>query len=60
MKNNSMNEIVYLYLIVKLIILYLEWKNLTFTFIELQSQLVHINKDLQYYLEHIDFNLIEL
>ena len=59
MKNNSMNEIVYLYLIVKLITLYLERKNLTFPF-QINEKLVHINKDLQYYLEHIDFNLIEL
>ena len=57
MKNNSMNEIVYLYLIVKLITLYLERKNLAFPF---QINEIHIDKDLQYYLEYIDFNLIEL
>ena len=55
MKTSLKNEIVYLYLILKLITLHLNRKK-----IEFKSQFDHLYKDLQSYLEYIDFNLIEL
>ena len=58
MKTSLWNEIVYLYLILKLIALYLKRKNLPF--IEFKRQFVHMYEDLQSYLRYIDFDLIEL
>ena len=51
MKTSSMNEIVYLYLILKLITLHIERIDLAFRL---------MYKELQSYLKCVDFNVIEL